>query len=107
MLFCSTDYAIFLAAVVVVYWAIPWTRFRVLLLLAASIWFYASWSAELALIVLATSMLDYALARCIEAIEAPLGRRLLLLTSLTCNVGILFYFKYANFFLGSLEQALE
>jgi alginate O-acetyltransferase complex protein AlgI len=106
MLFCSTEYVLFLTAVLAVYWAMPWARLRVLLLLAASIYFYASWSAELAVLVLATSMLDYGLARAIEAVASPLGRRLLLLTSLTCNVGILVYFKYANFFLASLEQAL-
>jgi alginate O-acetyltransferase complex protein AlgI len=107
MLFCSSEYAMFLTAVVAAYWVLPWARLRVLLLLGASIWFYASWSAELAFIVVATSMLDFVLARCIEAVKAPLGRRLLLMTSLACNVGILIYFKYANFFLGSLEQALK
>ena len=107
MLFCSTDYALFLAVVLAVYWATPWNSVRALLLLAASIWFYASWSAELAVIVLATSMLDFVLARSIETLKAPLGRRILLACSLACNVGILVYFKYANFFLSSLEQTLE
>jgi alginate O-acetyltransferase complex protein AlgI len=107
MLFCSTHYLVFLLGVFVVYWLLPWARARVALLLAASLFFYASWSTRLTLLVVATSLLDFLLARGIEATSSPRRRRLLLGVSLTANLGVLVYFKYANFFLASLEQALH
>ena len=51
MLFCTTQYVYFLAAVAVVHWLLPWHRARIWLLLAASIGFYASWNKWLALLV--------------------------------------------------------
>jgi alginate O-acetyltransferase complex protein AlgI len=107
MLFCTTHYLVFLVSVFVLYWILPWQRVRVGLLLIASLFFYATWSPKLAFLVVATSLLDYALARGIEASTTAGLRKLLLGVSLTGNVGFLIYFKYANFFLDALQQALH
>ncbi len=42
-----------------------------------------------------------------EASASPRRRKLLLLGSLVMNLGLLCYFKYANFFLASLDQGLH
>ncbi|HZY90651.1 MAG TPA: MBOAT family O-acyltransferase, partial [Gemmataceae bacterium] len=107
MLFCSRQFLVFFAAVFALYWALPWRQARVWLLLAASFYFYAKWNEWLALIVCASTLLDYLLARGIEASASARARKLLLALSLVANLGLLCYFKYANFFLGSLEQALH
>ena len=59
MLFCSWNYLVFFVLVMSVYWAIPWHRPRVYLLLAASYFFYASWSSWLALVIFCSATLDY------------------------------------------------
>src|SRR5205807_2129992 len=51
--------------------------------------------------------MDYFIARGLDAMERPRWRKLLLLTSLVANLALLAYFKYANFFLQSLERALH
>jgi alginate O-acetyltransferase complex protein AlgI len=107
MFFCSERYLLFFTLVLVVYWAMPWARLRVLLLLAASVYFYASWNRWLALIVCASTVLDYFLARGMDASSRPSVRRLLLTVSIVANLGLLCYFKYVNFFLHSLEQTLR
>ena len=107
MLFCSGQFLVFFAVVAAAYWATPWRRARVAVLLAASFYFYASWNAWLALLVVGSTTLDYILARAIEAVRAPRGRRALVAVSVTANLGLLAYFKYANFFLGSLEEVLR
>ncbi len=107
MLFCSQAFFVFFTLVFLTYWAIPWQRARVWLLLAASFCFYASWSAWLALLVSSTTAMDYLIARGMDATAGPRRRKLLLLLSLTVNLGLLCYFKYANFFLESLEEALR
>src|SRR5207247_608236 len=97
----------FFALVCCAYWALPWRRPRIWLLLAASLYFYASWSKSLAVVVCCSSILDYCLARLMDASSSPRLRRALLTLSVTANLGLLCYFKYADFFLRSLEEALN
>jgi alginate O-acetyltransferase complex protein AlgI len=106
MHFCSWQYLLFFAAVFAVYWLTPWSRARVWLLLTASFYFYANWNRWLAGIIAVTSVVDYAVARAMDAVAVPRIRRLLLVTSLLMNLGVLWYFKYVNFFLESLQAAL-
>jgi alginate O-acetyltransferase complex protein AlgI len=106
MLFCSQLFLVFFLAVFVLYWALPWPTVRIWLLLVASYYFYASWNQWLALLIFATTLMDYGVALGMNA-TARLGlRRALLVVSLIVNLGMLCYFKYANFFLQSLQEAL-
>jgi alginate O-acetyltransferase complex protein AlgI len=107
MLFCSQQYLAFFATIFITYWVLPWQRVRVWLLLVASFYFYASWNKWLAGIICVSTAMDYFVARGMEASSVAWRRKLLLGLSLVANLGLLFYFKYANFFLGSLEQALH
>jgi alginate O-acetyltransferase complex protein AlgI len=106
MHFCSLQYLLFFTLVFAVYWLLPWNRVRVWLLLAASFYFYASWNHWLACIVCATTLLDYLIARGMDAVASARLRRVLLVVSLVMNLGLLCYFKYVNFFLESLQSTL-
>ena len=106
MLFCTSAYCYFFVAVFVLYWAPPWNKARVWVLLGASLYFYASWSRWLALLVAGSATLDYALALGMDASARPRLRRTLLGLSLTANLGLLGLFKYCNFFLQSLHETL-
>ena len=106
MLFCSRQYLAFFAIVFAAYWALPWRRGRIWLLLAASVLFYASWNRWLAGVVCWSSTADYLLARGIDRFDRPGWRRALLAASLSMNLALLGWFKYANFFLRSLEDSL-
>jgi|SRR5579863_2100814 len=109
MLFCSQSFLLFFCGVFLIYWLLPWARARVYLLLAASFYFYASWNEWLAGIICVSSTLDYFVARGIEASpsNSVKRRRLLLCISIVANLSLLCYFKYANFFLHSLEETLR
>src|SRR5437870_9154125 len=107
MLFCTLPFLGFFLIVFIAYWVMPWRQLRVWLLLGASFYFYASWNAWLASIVLITTLADYLIARGMESSTAERWRKLLLGISLVMNVGLLVYFKYANFFLRSLEEAVQ
>ena len=104
MLFCSTQFVIFFVAVFAAYWAIPWNRPRVLLLLAASLYFYACWNHWLAILLCVSTVIDFGLAQAMERSGSPRMRKFLLTFSVIANLTLLGYFKYANFFLRSLEQ---
>ena len=106
MLFCTIEYVAFLALAVAVYWLLPSTKLRIWWLLALSSAFYASWNPKLAALVTATTAADFWLAKRIEACEVRRRRKALLCLSLAMNLGLLAYFKYANFFLDSLREML-
>ncbi len=107
--FQTQPFLIFFAVVAGVYWMTPrrWKEIRVWWLVIASFHFYAAWSAELAFLVAGTTVVDYTLARLMDRTANPRGRRALMLASIGMNLGILAYFKYKNFFLGSLNTMLD
>jgi alginate O-acetyltransferase complex protein AlgI len=105
MLFCSLPFCLFFAIVFTLHWSLPWHRGRVYLLLAASFYFYASWNRWLALVLCVSTMADYLLALGMESFSSVRLRRFFLLLSLAGNLSLLCYFKYANFFLRSVEDA--
>jgi alginate O-acetyltransferase complex protein AlgI len=106
VLFCSQEFLLFFSLLFLIYWALPWRSARIGLLLIASFYFYACWNKKLALLITATTGLDYLLALGMDRTASPRGRKLLLCLSLFVNLGLLCYFKYANFFLVSLDEAL-
>jgi alginate O-acetyltransferase complex protein AlgI len=106
VLFCSPEFLLFFTVILLVYWALPWHQGRVWLLLLASFYFYASWNKRLALLISVSTVLDYLLALGMDRAATLRGRKLLLSISLVANLGLLCYFKYANFFLGSLNELL-
>jgi alginate O-acetyltransferase complex protein AlgI len=104
VLFCTSQFCLFFLIVFIAYWSLPWQRGRVWLLLGASIYFYACWNHWLALLLCVSTLGDYLIARGMEATSRPGGKKLLLLVSLIGNLGLLCWFKYVNFFVGSLQE---
>ncbi len=88
------------------YWSLRSQRSRMVVLLLASIYFYARWNPWLVGLVLATALFDYWIAIKIEDTHEPRRRRLLLAVSLCVTLGLLAYFKYTNFLVGLVWPAL-
>jgi alginate O-acetyltransferase complex protein AlgI len=107
MLFCTQEFLLFFVLVLCAYWALPWARARIWLLLGASLYFYACWNTQLAVLIAASTTADFLFGRFMDASASPRRRSCLLACSFAMNLGLLFYFKYANFFLQSLESALS
>ncbi len=95
----STFLFLFLPAVLLAVWAAP-IRLRRFVLLAASLGFYAWGVQAFVLVIIASTLVDWGLARGMAVAEAR-GRarlkRALLLAGLAQNVGLLAWFKYAGF----------
>lgn len=106
MLFSSFIFVLFLAIVLPVYYLLS-HRLQNLWLLLASYVFYGYWDWRfLSLLALSTAV-DYLLARGMEAAPDPRRRKVLVALSVVVNLGILGFFKYFNFFVGSAAIALE
>lgn len=103
MLFNSVSFLVFFPIVIVLYYLTPY-RWRWLLLLLASYFFYGSWKIEfLSLIVLSTAT-DFWIAKRLEQSLKPSKKTQLLFTSLLVNLGMLIFFKYGHFI---LHQVLD
>ena len=105
MVFSSPTFLfVFLPALLLVTWIVP-TRFRRFVLLAASLGFYAWGVQEFLLVIVTSTLIDWALARGIERRHREGGSRSagwLLFAGLVQNLGLLAYFKYGGF---ASEQA--
>lgn len=106
MQFNSLEFLLFFATVLIAYFALP-HRWRWGLLLGASYYFYMAWRPAYALLLLFSTLLDYSVARWIESTSSRYRRRLLLAASLSANLGLLFVFKYLNFFSLAAEDLLQ
>jgi alginate O-acetyltransferase complex protein AlgI len=97
MLFNSLYFLIFLAIVLVVHGAVRSWDGRKRVLLAASWAFYATWSPRFLLLLVATTWVDFHLARAIHARRGTPGARTLVIASCAINLGVLAFFKYGRF----------
>jgi alginate O-acetyltransferase complex protein AlgI len=106
MIFNSLEYISFLIVVSLLYFLIPYRR-RWVLLLVASYFFYASWNASYLVLILLSTGIDYLIGLNMRTDDTPRRRKLLVVTSLFANLGLLFTFKYWNFFSENLAQLAE
>ena len=97
---------IFLGAVIAFLLTARNHRARKLFLLAASYYFYAYWDWRFLGLILASTLIDYSVGLCLKRTTVPAKRKLLLIVSLVCNLGLLGFFKYFNFFVGSLQALI-
>ena len=102
MAFDSAEYLILLALSFLAFHGTP-GGLRIPLLLITSIIFYCSWSAPFVLLILVSAVVDFTAARRIDAASSPAARRLWLVLSLCTNLGILGFFKYAEFLRASFH----
>ncbi len=100
MLFNSFSFLIFFPIITFLFFILP-QRWRWLLLLAASIYFYMAFVPYYILILAFTIIIDYWAGLQIEK-SAGRKRKLFLILSLIANIGVLAFFKYFNFLNGSL-----
>ncbi|MFC1785350.1 MBOAT family O-acyltransferase, partial [Candidatus Neomarinimicrobiota bacterium] len=106
MLFNSTQFIIFFPVVVFFYFLLP-HRFRWMLLLVASYYFYMCWKAEYLLLILGSTIVDYIVAIQMSRQSTKAKKKLYLILSLAVNLGLLFGFKYFNFFSDSFRTIFD
>ena len=92
MNFNSLAFLIFLPAVVLLYWLLP-HKFRWVLLLAASYFFYMSWNAWLIVLIMTTTVTAYVTSILISRTQKTALRRLWLAVALVICLGLLIFFK--------------
>ena len=98
MNFNSIEFLIFFPLVIMVHWLLP-SKLRKYWLLAASYFFYLYWNPILILLLLFSTAVDYFCSLGMEKFRGNKAvMKALLLISIFMNLGLLFTFKYADFF---------
>ena len=106
MLFNSLEFTIFLPLVFLLYWFVfRGLRIQNIFLVVSSYFFYGWWDWRFLFLILFSSLVDYFVGLKLLGSENIKHRKLLLLTSLIVNLGMLGFFKYYNFFLDSFTHA--
>ena len=107
MVFSSATFLFyFLPATLALYFLTP-PRFRNAAALVASLAFFAWGAPRFVFVLIATCFVDYHASRWLPAGRLPDKRRKLLLgAAIALDLGLLLYFKYANFFVAQFQHAL-
>src|SRR3569623_796889 len=100
MLFPSIEFAIFLSGVLVVSWGrakLGHEELRKWFLLIVSLGFYAFWSWQFALLLVAVSSVAYAVGMVTRTSDSRSRKRLAVIVGVAGALALLAYFKYYNF----------
>lgn len=106
MVFSSNVFLIlFLPVFLICYFACP-RRWRNIILLLFSIVFYAYGAPTFILLLLASTIINFYLVKLLYKSENLVNRKLLAGLAIAISLGLLGYFKYANFFVDNLNAVL-
>lgn len=104
MVFSSTLFLLyFLPAFLLLYHLVPknWKNGAILL---ASVLFYAWGAPRFIFVILASTVLDFFVVRSLHRSATQQKKKAWLILSISLNLGLLLYFKYANFFVENVNQ---
>jgi len=108
MLFNTLPFFLFLPVVFVLHWFVfgKSGKWQNVLLLVASYYFYACWDYRFLLLLVFSTALDFFSGLRIQAAATERARKAWLYASIGINLGFLAVFKYYNFFVTSLVEAV-
>ena len=95
----------FLPLFFLLYYLVP-ERMKNLILFLGSLIFYAWGEPVYVLLMLFSTVVDYVHGRLLERLRGKRRAKLVLLSSVVINLGVLCFFKYADFLIGSLNAVL-
>jgi len=107
MLFNSLDFAVFFPVVFILYWFVfnKNRKYQNLFIAIASYVFYGWWDWRFLILIVLSSLIDFVVGIQLGKTTIQRKKNLLIILSLTFNLGMLFFFKYFNFFIDSFNDA--
>lgn len=107
MVFSSITFLLYFLPVFIIIYSILPKLFRNWFILIASIFFYSWGAPTFVFLLLGSTILDFFIVRALYTSELKSTKRKYLILSLVMNLGLLAYFKYANFFIENVNAALN
>ncbi|MDD4217406.1 MAG: MBOAT family protein [Bacteroidales bacterium] len=106
MVFSSNIFLLYFLPIFLVLYYLADKKYKNFVALAASLFFYAWGAPEFIFVVLASITADFYLVQQMYKSEGK-RQKLFLTASIILNIGLLAYFKYANFFVDNLNTFLN
>ena len=103
MLFSSVIFLCYFFPVFILLYFITPVAWKNYMALAGSLFFYAWGAPSFVFVLIGSAILDFWLARKIVKLERIRDRKRFLALGLIYNLGLLIYFKYANFFVENIQ----
>ena len=105
MVFSSVVFVLYFLPVFLILYFVIDRRYKNILILVSSIFFYAWGAPKFIFVILGTTLLDFILVHYMDRMATEWKRKVMLSISVVVNLGLLLYFKYSNFFIifSSLE----
>lgn len=107
MIFSSSIFLCFFLPLFLVLYYLTDRKYKNFILLFASIAFYAWGAPKFIFVIIGTTILDFFFVKMLDMNKAKRIRIFFLLLSIGMNVGLLFYFKYSNFFVENVNALLH
>ena len=107
MVFSSSIFLLYFLPIFLVVYFLVDTKYKNHVALLASLVFYGFGSPKFLVTLLVAIIIDFFIVREIDRSEAPKRRKLFLVFSIILNLGLLAYFKYANFFIDNINALLS
>jgi alginate O-acetyltransferase complex protein AlgI len=106
MIFSSTLFLLYFLPVFLLFYHLAPTKLKNWVILFASLFFYAWGAPQFVFVVVGSVIVDYYIVDLMYKSSIQKKKRWLLFLSIGINVGLLLYFKYANFFIENLNGGL-
>lgn len=106
MLFNSLDFLLFFIVIFIAYWNVS-NKYKWIILLFSSYFFYAYWNPVYIILLFLSTYIDYFFSLNFTSSNNQFKKKIGIVFSLLLNFGLLFSFKYYNFFIEGLNQIIS
>ena len=107
MVFSSISFLYYFLPIVLLFYFIVPTKFKNFILFLSSFLFYFYGEPKYIIILILSSLINYSFALIIDKENTKSKRKFYLTLSIIINIGILFYYKYSNFFIDNINYLFK
>lgn len=107
MVFSSIVFLLYFFPIFMLVYFLIDKKYKNAVVLIGSIFFYAWGAPKFIFVILFTTLLDFYLVGLMDKTNKEIHRKIMLGVSVSINLGLLFYFKYSNFFIENVNAALS
>jgi len=106
MVFSSITFLIYFLPIFLLAYHFTPNKYKNVCILLFSVFLYSWGGPKFIFVILGTTFLDFFLVNKMAEAKTSKGKKQLLVISLLMNLGLLFYFKYCNFFIDNFNSVL-
>ncbi len=106
MVFANITFLIYVLPLFLLAYHLVPNKYKNGFILAFSVFFYSWGGPKFIFAILGTTFLDFFLVNAMHNAKTKSSKKQFLILSLCLNLGLLFYFKYCNFFVDNFNQVL-